>query len=93
MTVGAFLVVWWFLAASLSPEYFAFVDGLLTSIIGELFLVGLLAALCFHLCTGVRHLFWDVGRGFEADAVKKSGIAGLAVAAALFTLTLLIVSG
>ena len=93
MAVGAILTVWWFLAASISPEYFAFVDGLLTSVVGHFFFIGLLAALCFHFCTGFRHLIWDVGKGFEADAVKKSGIAGIAVAAAMFALTLLVVAG
>ena len=92
MAVGAILAVWWFVAASISPEYFEFVDGLLTSIVGEFFLVCLLAALCFHFCTGVRHLVWDVGRGFEAGAVKASGIGGIAAAAAMFVLTLAIVA-
>ncbi|MCY4462392.1 MAG: succinate dehydrogenase, cytochrome b556 subunit [Albidovulum sp.] len=90
MSIGAFLVAWWFLAASISPDYFEFVDGLLTSIVGDLFFAGLLAALCFHFCTGIRHLFWDAGKGFETGAVRKSAIAGLAGAAALFALVLLV---
>ncbi|MDE0307423.1 MAG: succinate dehydrogenase, cytochrome b556 subunit [Albidovulum sp.] len=93
MTVGAFLAVWWFLAASISPEYFAFVDGLLTSVVGEFLLVCVLAALCLHFCTGVRHLIWDIGKGFEANTVRASGIAGIVVSAAMFLLTLAIVAG
>ena len=31
MTLGAVLVVWWFLALSISPDYFSLVDGLMTS--------------------------------------------------------------
>ncbi len=31
-------------------------------------------ALYYHLCNGVRHLFWDIGKGFEIKTVKKTGI-------------------
>lgn len=31
-------------------------------------------AFFYHLCTGVRHLIWDTGRGFSICAVKYSGI-------------------
>ncbi|MBK0400709.1 succinate dehydrogenase, cytochrome b556 subunit [Limibaculum sp. M0105] len=73
LTFGAVLVVWWFLAAASGPGYFAFVDGLLTSWIGTLIMIGSLWALCYHLCNGIRHLWWDTGRGFELDAVTRSG--------------------
>ena len=29
----------------------------------------------YHLCNGVRHLFWDAGYGFELSTVYKSGYA------------------
>ncbi len=28
---------------------------------------GFIYALFFHLCHGVRHLYWDIGEGFEYD--------------------------
>jgi succinate dehydrogenase / fumarate reductase cytochrome b subunit len=31
-------------------------------------------ALFFHFCTGIRHLFWDVGKGFDMSMVRKSGV-------------------
>lgn len=30
------------------------------------------AALIYHLCNGIRHLAWDIGKGFEKAAAKKS---------------------
>ena len=27
----------------------------------------------YHLCTGIRHLFWDCGKGFSLCAVNMSG--------------------
>ncbi len=89
MTLAAVLIVWWFLAASSSAEYFATVDGLITSWIGGLILLGSLVAFWFHFCNGVRHLFWDAGYGFELDTVNKSGTAVLAGTAILTVITLL----
>lgn len=88
MTLGALLVVWWLMAAATGPEYFAFVDGLLTSWLGTLVLLGSAWALCYHACNGVRHLVWDMGYGFDLPVAEKSGYA---VVAASVVLTLLIV--
>ena len=35
LLLGAILMVWWFLAAATSAEYFATVDGLVTSLLGD----------------------------------------------------------
>jgi succinate dehydrogenase / fumarate reductase cytochrome b subunit len=32
-------------------------------------------ALTFHLANGIRHLFWDVGKGFTIQQAKASGVA------------------
>jgi succinate dehydrogenase / fumarate reductase cytochrome b subunit len=75
LALGAVLVVWWLLAAATGPEYFATVDGLLTSWIGLLVLLGTTWALAYHLLNGIRHLFWDMGYGFEVETADKTGIA------------------
>jgi len=89
LAFGAMLGVWWFLAAASGPEYFAFVDGLLTSWIGGLLMIGMLAALWYHFCNGIRHLVWDAGYGFELDAVNKSGVATLVATGVLTLITLI----
>jgi succinate dehydrogenase / fumarate reductase cytochrome b subunit len=89
LALGAVLGVWWFLAAATDPEYFALVDGLLTSWIGGLILVLSLAALWYHFCNGIRHLFWDAGYGFDVAALQKIGIAVAAGAVALTLITLI----
>lgn len=91
LTLGALLVVWWFLAAASGPGYFAFVDGLLTSWIGTLVMTGSLWALCYHLCNGIRHLWWDTGRGFGLDAVTRSGQIAVG-ASVVLTLVVLILA-
>ena len=91
LTLGMVLVVWWFVAAALSPGYFALVDGLLTSWFGVLVLATSVWALWYHALNGVRHLFWDAGWGFDLAVVTKSGIAVLGGAFALTLITLLLV--
>jgi succinate dehydrogenase / fumarate reductase cytochrome b subunit len=91
LALGGVLVVWWFLAAATSPDYFATVDGLMTSWIGGLVLIALLAALWYHLLNGIRHLVWDTGAAFDLDQVRKGGIAVL-VATGVMTLFTLIVA-
>lgn len=35
--------------------------------------VGIILALCYHFCNGIRHLFWDIGKGFELSIARKTG--------------------
>ena len=86
MTLAAVLIVWWLLAAATGPDYFALADDVLTSWLGLLILFGSTWALAFHLCNGIRHLFWDAGEGFELDQVDLSGkvVAGASVLLTLF---------
>lgn len=87
---GALLVVWWFLAAARGPEAFDLVDGILTSWIGGLVLLGCLFAFWYHFFTGVRHLVWDVGTGFKLDEVSKSVPFVIGGAAVMSVLTLIV---
>lgn len=34
--------------------------------------VGVIAALSYHLFNGIRHLFWDIGFGFEVKTAKRN---------------------
>lgn len=71
--LGLLLLTWWVVAAASGPEYFAWVQAVMTSWIGRLILLGFTWALFYHLCNGIRHLFWDIGYGFEIDTMQKSG--------------------
>lgn len=88
LAFAAVLVVWWFLAAATGPAYFDFVDGLLTSWIGGLILVLSLVALWYHFWNGIRHLWWDAGRGFALDQVSRTGFAALGGTALMVLITL-----
>ncbi len=90
LIVGALLVVWWLLAAATSPEYFAFVDGLFTSVFGKLVMLGSIWALWYHMLGGVRHLIWDNARGLDLDSAYKLGWAVVYGSGLLTLLTIVI---
>ncbi len=52
-------------------------DCLLKKIINSIFylaIIGLTFALYYHFCNGIRHLFWDIGKGFENKIAKRNGV-------------------
>ncbi|MFK7852739.1 MAG: succinate dehydrogenase, cytochrome b556 subunit [Granulosicoccus sp.] len=60
-------------SASGTPESYAFMSGIANSWFGKLVLFGFTITLYYHMCNGIRHLFWDVGHGFDLEIAKKSG--------------------
>lgn len=86
LLVAALLIVWWFLAAATSPSYFALADGVITSWFGDLVMTLSVWALWYHALAGLRHLWWDTGRGLEVETAEK---LGLGVIAGSFLLTLI----
>lgn len=90
LAASAVLIVWWFLAASTGPEYFAVADAVLTSWYGATVLIISLWALSYHLCNGIRHLFWDVEMGLEMATANRSGIAVFVGSIVLTVLTLIV---
>jgi succinate dehydrogenase / fumarate reductase cytochrome b subunit len=91
LLIGALLVVWWFLAAATSPEYFAVADGLITSWFGDLIMSLSLLALWYHTLAGIRHLIWDAGYALDVPTAEKLGIACLGGSVVLTILTLIVI--
>jgi succinate dehydrogenase / fumarate reductase cytochrome b subunit len=91
LLVGAFLLVWWLIAAASGAAYFATVDAILTSVIGDLVMVGSLWALWYHTLGGVRHLIWDTGRALEVATADRLGWAIILGSVVMTVLTLLVI--
>lgn len=83
LALGCLLLVWVLTAAAHGEEYFTFVMSLLQAWYGQVFLFGFLFALYLHFCNGVRHLFWDVGYGFELETVDVTAKLAIVVAIVL----------
>ncbi len=81
--VGTLLLTWWLVAAATSDGAFAVVQGFLASWLGVLLLLLWAAALIFHLLTGIRHLVWDAGYGFDDHVYRTTGWGVVAVTAAV----------
>ncbi|MGC1503466.1 MAG: succinate dehydrogenase, cytochrome b556 subunit [Sulfitobacter sp.] len=91
MLVAALMIVWWFLAAASSPDYFAIANGFVTSWFGDLIMFFSLLGLWYHTLAGVRHLIWDTGRGMDIPTAEKLGWACVVGSVVLTVLTALIV--
>jgi succinate dehydrogenase / fumarate reductase cytochrome b subunit len=83
LAAGALLLVYWLAAAASGPESFAAAQGLIGSWFGMLVLLGFSYALFFHLCNGIRHLFWDAGYGFQLETAWASALATVSVSIGL----------
>ncbi len=66
--------------------------SVLNSWFGKLVLFGFTLTLYYHMCNGIRHLFWDVGMGFELETANKTAKVSIGVAVALTIITWIIAS-
>lgn len=80
-----FVALVWALASG--PEAYATLTGLLASPVGLVMLAGWSFCFYFHLCSGIRHLFWDAGYGLDLKTVYLTGYGVIAGALALTLLT------
>jgi succinate dehydrogenase / fumarate reductase cytochrome b subunit len=62
---GAFLFAAWLVAIGLGPYFFQPLWVLFNTIIGQIVLLSIAFSATFHLLSGLRHLVWDVGVGFN----------------------------
>lgn len=74
LTSGTLLLTWWVVAAAYGPEAYGRFQGFISSPLGYLFLFGFSVSLFYHLCNGIRHLFWDIGKNFEIAATNRANI-------------------
>lgn len=75
LSLGAVVLTYWLLALAGGETSYEAARGLLGSFPGLLALAAWAFSFYYHLCNGVRHLFWDVGVGFELKSVYASGYA------------------
>jgi succinate dehydrogenase / fumarate reductase cytochrome b subunit len=88
--LGLLLLTWWLVAAASGPDYFDFVQGIMSSIIGRVIMFGFTLALFVHMCNGIRHLVWDAGYGFEIKSAQTSSVIVVVAAIALTIITFIL---
>ena len=90
LAVGTLLLVYWLVSVAAGAEAYETARALIGSIFGRLLLFGWSIALFYHLCNGIRHLFWDIGLGYELPVVYRTGWAVVIVTLGLTLLSWII---
>ena len=88
--IGLILMVLILVAAAAGAESWQGMHRFLTSWLGKLILFGFTFSLYYHLCNGIRHLFWDIGKGLDLDDARRSAKAVIIATLILTLLTWLI---
>ena len=83
LSFGSVAIVIWLGALAQGPDASVQFQSLLAHPLSKLVLLGWCFSLCYHLCNGIRHLFWDVGAGLELSQVYRSGVVMLVTSFAL----------
>ena len=87
---GAILIVAWLFSTTLGQESYDQLAAILASIPGQVILFGFTLSAVYHLLNGVRHLVWDIGRGFQPKFASFTGslviLLSIAAAAAIWIL-------
>ena len=80
------LIFFWLILLSLGESNYELFLLIINSFFGKFILIGFTWSMSFHLLSGIRHLFWDMGYGFE---IKTANISGITVI--IFSLILTII--
>jgi succinate dehydrogenase / fumarate reductase cytochrome b subunit len=83
LAAGTLFLAGWLIAIASGPEAYAAYAVHVGAWYGQLILLGFSWALLYHLCNGIRHLFWDIGRGLDIPTAYKTGYAVVVVSALL----------
>ncbi len=92
LSVGTLLFVAWLWSAAYNEDYYLFWQKLASQWWAHLLLAGWTFAIYYHLCNGIRHLFWDMGRGFDLKNVTRSGLLVVLVAITATLMTWLFIT-
>ena len=86
LAIGTVALVYWLVAAASGPDTYATAHWFFGTWVGQILVWTWTFCLFYHLCNGIRHLFWDAGRGFN---IRTFYISGYSVWAVALLLTLL----
>ena len=81
------LIFFWLIFLSLGESNYELFLLAINSFFGKFILIGFTWSMCFHILSGIRHLAWDLGYGFE---IKTANISGIIVIISSLVLTVII---
>ena len=68
------LIFFWLILLSFGENNYELFLLIINSFFGKFILIGFTWSMSFHLLSGIRHLAWDMGYGFEINTANISGI-------------------
>jgi succinate dehydrogenase / fumarate reductase cytochrome b subunit len=68
------LICFWITSMLLGSASYEFIYSILNSFFGKFLVIGITWSFSFQILSEIRHLFWDIGYGFELTTSKISGI-------------------
>ena len=71
------LICFWILYLLLGAESYQAINIFFKSFFGKFLIVGLCWTFSFHILNEIRHLFWDLGYGFDLKISKITGVLTL----------------
>ena len=81
-----FLIFFWLVVLSFGENNYELFLIAINSFYGKFILIGFTWSMSFHIFSGIRHLVWDMGYGFE---IKTANISGIIVIIASLVLTII----
>ena len=81
------LICFWIASMLLGSTSYEFIYNIFNSFFGKFLVIGITWSFSFQILSEIRHLFWDLGYGFE---ITTSKISGLLVIFGSFIITILI---
>ena len=81
------LICFWLSFLLLGEVSYNFLQNILNTFFGKFIIISIVWSFSFQILSEIRHLFWDIGIGFE---LKTSNITGLIVIFGSFALTVVI---
>ena len=80
------LIFFWLLVLSFDQGIYKLLLLMANSFFGKFILIGFTWSMTFHVLSGIRHLIWDLGYGFE---IKTANITGVIVIISSLALTII----
>ena len=81
------LICFWIASMLLGSTSYEFIYNIFNSFFGKFLVIGITWSFSFQILSEIRHLFWDLGYGFE---ITTSKISGFLVIFGSFIITILI---
>ena len=67
------IVMFWIGSLLIGEYFYQTIFNFLNSFFGKFFIIGTIWSFTFHSLSELRHLFWDLGYGFELKTANLTG--------------------